>query len=102
MSLWARKSIAAVTAEAHGDSDTASPRLRRTLGIVDLTLIGIGCTIGAGIGVLTGTAAANDTGPVVALSFSPAGFPQFVQCHPYGWISHARRYRPGSGNVRGN
>ena len=43
--------------------------LRKSLGCVDLTLIGIGGIIGAGIYVLTGQAAARYAGPAVVLSF---------------------------------
>src|SRR3712207_6377028 len=47
--------------------------LKRTLGPFDLVLLGIGCIIGAGIYVITGTAAANFAGPAVMLSFVIAG-----------------------------
>lgn len=67
MPLWARKPLADLT--AHGASDDHGSGLRRSLGAGNLTMLGIGCTIGAGIFVLTGTAAANYAGPAVALSF---------------------------------
>ncbi|CAH9019886.1 amino acid permease [Candidatus Nitrosacidococcus sp. I8] len=47
--------------------------LKRVLGAVDLIFLGIGATIGAGIFVLTGIAAANYAGPAVILSFVVAG-----------------------------
>ena len=47
--------------------------LKRSLGALDLTLLGIGCIIGTGIFVLTGRAAAANAGPAVALSFVIAG-----------------------------
>ena len=47
--------------------------LRRVLGPLDLTLIGIGAVIGAGIFVVTGVVAATHTGPAVVLSFVLAG-----------------------------
>jgi APA family basic amino acid/polyamine antiporter len=47
--------------------------LRRTLGAFNLVTLGIGCIIGAGIFVITGTAAANFAGPAVLLSFVIAG-----------------------------
>src|SRR5688500_3602776 len=47
--------------------------LKRTLGPVHLVLFGIGCIIGAGIFVRTGTAAAQFAGPAVMLSFVLAG-----------------------------
>lgn len=48
--------------------------LRRTLTARQLLLLGVGAIIGAGIFVLTGTAAANYAGPAVVLSFVIAGF----------------------------
>lgn len=66
MSLWARKDIhAAVLASEAGGATS----LKRSLGVVDLCMIGIGCTIGAGIFVLTGTAAASFAGPAIVFSF---------------------------------
>jgi APA family basic amino acid/polyamine antiporter len=47
--------------------------LKRALGAWDLTLLGIGAIIGAGIFVLSGQAAAEAAGPAVALSFVVAG-----------------------------
>lgn len=47
--------------------------LRRTMGSVSLTAIGIALVIGAGIFVLTGEAAARYAGPAVAISFLLAG-----------------------------
>ena len=65
--LLIRKPLADVRIEAerHG--------LVRTLGPVQLTLIGIGCIIGAGVYVMTGAAASNYAGPAVILSFALAG-----------------------------
>ncbi|HLD44797.1 MAG TPA: amino acid permease, partial [bacterium] len=50
--LFARKSVAMLEAEMKGEN-----RLRRILGPVALTNLGIGCIIGTGIFVLTGVAA---------------------------------------------
>jgi APA family basic amino acid/polyamine antiporter len=47
--------------------------LKRVLGPVDLTLLGIGAIIGTGIFVLTGQAAAAHAGPAVVLSMVVAG-----------------------------
>ncbi len=47
--------------------------LKRTLTARQLLLLGIGAIIGAGIFVMTGTAAANYAGPAVILSFVIAG-----------------------------
>lgn len=64
MSLFATKPIAPVE---------ASQPLKRVLGPVDLTLLGIGAIIGTGIFVLTGQAAATHAGPAVVLSMIVAG-----------------------------
>ena len=53
-------------------SDEA-PKLRRSLSALDLTFMGIGQMIGAGIFVLTGVAAATQAGPAIILSFMVAG-----------------------------
>lgn len=47
--------------------------LRRVLGPFDLTLLGIGAIIGAGIFVLTGIAAATHAGPAIVVSYVVAG-----------------------------
>ncbi len=47
--------------------------LKRVLSATDLTLLGIGAIIGTGIFVLTGHAAATQSGPAVVLSFVVAG-----------------------------
>lgn len=47
--------------------------LAKCLGAFDLTLLGIGAIIGAGIFVLTGIAAATQAGPGVVLSYALAG-----------------------------
>ena len=48
-------------------------QLRRTLGLWQLTAIGVGGIVGVGVFVLTGTAAARLAGPAVAISFLVAG-----------------------------
>ena len=52
---------------------TAASPCSRTLTAFDLTLLGIGAIIGTGIFVLTGTAAANQAGPAIVLSYVMAG-----------------------------
>jgi len=54
MSLGTTKSIASLQAEASTDDGTG---LRRVLTATNLTMLGVGAIIGAGIFVLTGTAA---------------------------------------------
>ena len=70
MGLWSTKSITALQAEAAQEGEHT---LRRSLGAMNLTMLGIGAIIGAGIFVLTGTAAANNAGPAVVWSFVLAG-----------------------------
>jgi APA family basic amino acid/polyamine antiporter len=48
--------------------------LKRVLSALDLTLLGVGAIIGAGIFVLSGITAATQSGPAVILSFVVAGF----------------------------
>ena len=55
------------------DVEQGGKTLRRTLTAMDLTLLGIGAIIGTGIFVLTGTAAANQAGPAIAVSYMAAG-----------------------------
>jgi APA family basic amino acid/polyamine antiporter len=70
MGLWSRKSIAVLQREAAQEGEGG---LRRTLTATNLTLLGIGAIIGAGIFVLTGNAAAQYAGPGVVLSMVAAG-----------------------------
>jgi len=70
MTLFATKSITTLRAEADAAGDRA---LRRSLNAVQLTTLGIGAVIGAGIFVFTGVAAARYAGPAVPLSFVAAG-----------------------------
>jgi APA family basic amino acid/polyamine antiporter len=62
--LVARKSVATITREIE-----TGPRLNRVLSARTLTSIGLGSMIGSGIFVLTGTVAANHTGPAITLAF---------------------------------
>jgi APA family basic amino acid/polyamine antiporter len=74
--LWVRKSMAILVAEANEgdlDGDAQAPRLHRTLSLASLVALGIGAIIGAGIFVLTGHAAATHAGPAIMLSFVLAG-----------------------------
>src|SRR5687768_16503980 len=56
-----------------GDVEHGGKALRRSLTAWDLTLLGIGAIIGTGIFVLTGTAAANQAGPSITMSYMVAG-----------------------------
>jgi APA family basic amino acid/polyamine antiporter len=65
--LMRRKPLADIIAEGGANS------LGRSLGAWSITALGIGCIIGAGIFVLTGTAAARYAGPGIMLSFVIGG-----------------------------
>jgi APA family basic amino acid/polyamine antiporter len=67
--LFATKSLESLNREA---ADTEHG-LRRTLGALNLTTLGIGAIIGAGIFVLTGQAAAQYAGPAIVISFIISG-----------------------------
>jgi APA family basic amino acid/polyamine antiporter len=66
--MFARKSLETLLAEVAGEH-----QLRRVLGPVALTAIGVGAIIGAGIFAMTGRVAAEDAGPSIVLSFVVAG-----------------------------
>ncbi|HYT71668.1 MAG TPA: amino acid permease [Gemmatimonadales bacterium] len=68
MNLLRRKSVTDLQKEALTDHS-----LKRALGALNLTMLGIGAIIGTGIFVLTGTVAALNAGPAVVLSFVLAG-----------------------------
>ena len=67
-SLFRTKSVEVLLAELAGEH-----QLRRVLGPVSLTALGVGAIIGAGIFVLTGLAANQYAGPGLVLSFVVAG-----------------------------
>lgn len=66
--LWARKPLELILEEMAGEH-----RLRRVLGPVTLTSLGVGAIIGAGIFVITGAAANQKAGPALMLSYCVAG-----------------------------
>jgi APA family basic amino acid/polyamine antiporter len=70
--IFAKKSIQSLLNEA----SESSHALKRTLGAVNLTAMGIGAIIGAGLFVITGPAAAAYAGPGVLISFIIA----FIVC----------------------
>ncbi|MEW6211709.1 MAG: amino acid permease [Acidobacteriota bacterium] len=66
--LFARKPLEILLDEMKGEH-----RLRRVLGPVQLTSLGVGAIIGAGIFVATGAAAHNVSGPSLMISYVVAG-----------------------------
>src|SRR5438067_12249852 len=76
-------------------------RLRRVLGPVALTALGVGAIIGAGIFVLTGLAAHDKAGPGLILSFVVAGigcalaalcYPEFASMVPVAGSAYTYAY----------
>jgi APA family basic amino acid/polyamine antiporter len=67
--LFIKKTVSSLANEAAKKSHT----LQRSLSALNLTTIGIGAIIGAGLFVLTGTAAAEYAGPGVIFSFIIGG-----------------------------
>ncbi len=65
--LFARKSVEQMHAEHQAGE------LKKSLGALNLVLLGIGCIIGTGIFVLTGRAAAEFAGPGIMISFVITG-----------------------------
>ncbi len=66
--LFARKPLALLLEEMKGEN-----RLRRVLGPVTLTSLGVGAIIGTGIFILTGVGAHDKAGPALILSFAASG-----------------------------
>jgi APA family basic amino acid/polyamine antiporter len=66
--LFVRKPLSLLLEEMKGEN-----RLRRVLGPVRLTSLGVGCIIGTGIFVLVGQVAHDKAGPALMLSFVVAG-----------------------------
>jgi len=66
--LFAKKPLKMLLEEMAGEH-----RLRRVLGPIQLTSLGVGAIIGAGIFVATGAAAHNTAGPALMLSYVAAG-----------------------------
>ena len=69
LGIMARKSVADIMESG----DAEGHQLSKTLGPFSITAMGIGAIIGAGIFVLTGTAAARYAGPAIMLSFVLGG-----------------------------
>lgn len=66
--LFATKSLEGLLADMESDN-----RLKRALGPINLTALGVGAVIGAGIFVATGAAAHNQAGPSLMVSYVVAG-----------------------------
>lgn len=81
-SLFAKKPVSLLLQEMKGED-----RLRRVLGPVALSSLGIGCIIGTGIFVLTGIAAHDRAGPALTMSFGVAGIACFFAALCYAELA---------------
>lgn len=70
MSIWKRKSLPQLLAEASEDEKG----LKKTLTAPGLVALGIGAIIGAGLFSITGLAASMNAGPAITISFLVAAF----------------------------
>ena len=64
-----------------------SSSLSRALNATDLTLMGIGAIIGAGVFVLTGIAAATKAGPAIVISYMMAGLASLFAALAYAELA---------------
>ena len=103
-SLFAKKPLSLLLEEMAGEN-----RLRRVLGPVQLTSLGVGAIIGAGIFVATGSAAHNVAGPSLMLSYVVAGvtcifaalcYAEFASMVPGGRLGVHLRVRDARRAVR--
>lgn len=62
MDLFRKKAL-------HIPTSSEGTQLNKTLGALDLTMLGVGAIIGTGIFVMTGVAAAEHAGPGLIISF---------------------------------
>ena len=69
MNVFRTKSVE----QSIADTDEPDHKLKKNLNALDLMVFGVGVIIGAGIFVLTGTVAASNAGPAIAVSFVIAG-----------------------------
>ncbi|MGK9430076.1 amino acid permease [Bacillus atrophaeus] len=89
-SLFRKKPLDTLLAQSQTKS------LSRSLSAFDLVLLGIGCVIGTGIFVITGTVAATGAGPALILSFILAGLACALAAFCYAEFSSSI---PVSGSV---
>jgi APA family basic amino acid/polyamine antiporter len=80
--IFATKDVSRLVAE----TDEEGARLRKCVGALDLTALGIGAIIGTGIFVIIGEAI-GDSGPAIVLSFALAGLTCIFSALSYAELS---------------
>jgi len=95
MGVWTKKSLD----DLHAESERAV--LRRSLGPLNLTALGVGSIIGTGIFVLTGTAASQNAGPglifsmmisAIGCAFSGLCYAEFAAMVPVAGSAYTYAY----------
>ncbi|KAJ6744141.1 AMINO ACID PERMEASE FAMILY PROTEIN EXPRESSED [Salix purpurea] len=69
--VFRRKQVDSLLVSRHSGGHTH--KLAKILSVVDIIAIGVGATIGAGVYILVGTVAREQTGPALTVSFFIAG-----------------------------
>jgi basic amino acid/polyamine antiporter, APA family len=90
--IWRRKPVAVMTDET--GTDVEGGELKRTISLFQLSLFGIGATIGTGIFIVL-TSAVPEAGPAVVWSFVMAGVVAGLTAICYAELASAV---PGSGS----
>ncbi|MBF7081773.1 amino acid permease [Desulfallas sp. Bu1-1] len=85
MSVWRKKTVESILAEKKENKRGLVP----SLGVADLTALGVGAVIGTGIFVLTGVAAANYAGPGIIFSFILSGIAAALAALVYAELAAA-------------
>ena len=91
---FARKPTEHLVRETGGDDG-----LKRAVGVLDLTALGIGAIIGTGIFVIIGEAI-GDAGPSIVLSFALAGVTCLFSALSYGELASSIPVRVAAARAR--